>query len=435
MKFVVFLTMVTMMLPAYAELRIDITKGVDNPVRIAVVPMAWRGQGALPQHVASIVDSDLKMSGRFAPLPVKEMLSLPNVPKDIYYRDWRLLKVEYLVIGYLTPHDGKVRLHFGLYNIFKQSAVVQQTIQGTMSQLRDMAHYVSDVVYQKLTGIKGAFDTRIMYVTVSGPLSHRVFRLNIADADGRRPETILTSDDPIMSATWGPKGKRIAYVSFQRHDKPAIYMRNLVTNQVQMLTDFPGLNSAPAFSPNGKELALVLSRHGNVDIYVLNLKTRQLRRITRHYAIDTEPSFTPDGKSIIFTSDRGGTPQIYEIRLSDLSIQRLTFEGNYNAKASMLPDGSGIVLVHRTHGAYRIALMNLKRGTFTVLTKTALDESPSIAPNGSMIIYATQVGNRGILAAVSVDGGVEFRLPSTQGDVMDPAWSPVSRVTFTPISQ
>ena len=282
---------------------------------------------------------------------------------------------------------------------------------------------------------KGAFDTRIMYVTVTGPLSHREYRLNIADADGRRAETILSSDEPIMSAVWGPEGKRIAYVSFQKQDKPAIYMRNLVTNQVQQLTDFEGLNSAPAFSPDGKSLAMVLSKDGNPDIYILNLETRRLRRITRHYAIDTEPSFTPDGKSIIFTSDRGGEPQIYEIHLSDLSIERLTFEGNYNAKATMLPDGSGLVLVHRREGVFHIALLDLKRGRFTVLTQTALDESPSIAPNGSMLIYATQVGDRGILAAVSIDGGVKFNLPSTEGDVRDPSWCPVSRMTFTPISQ
>lgn len=435
LKFLMLLVLSSVVLPACAELRIEVTKGVDNAVRIAVVPMAWHGQGQLPENITSIVDSDLTMSGRFATLPVNQMLSLPGDAKDIYYRDWRLLKVEYLVIGNLTADGDKVRLHFGLYNIFKQAVVVSQTIEGSRDELRDMAHHVSDVVYQQLTGIKGAFDTRIMYVTVTGPVTHREFRLNIADADGRRAETILRSDQPILSAVWGPEGKRIAYVSFQKQGKPAIYMRNLATNQVQQLTDFEGLNSSPAFSPDGKSLAMVLSKDGNADIYILDLQTRRLRRITRHYAIDTEPSFTPDGKSIVFTSDRGGQPQIYEIHLADLSIERLTFEGSYNAKASMLPDGSGLVLVHRRNGIYHIALLNLKRGRFTVLTQTKLDESPSIAPNGSMLIYATQAGNRGILSAVSIDGGVKFNLPSSEGNVSDPAWGPVNRVSFKPISQ
>lgn len=456
-RYLVYLLLL-LALPAQAELRIEVTKGVDNAVRVAVVPFAWRGPGGLPEDVTNVIDSDLTLSGRFDTLPVNQMLSLPNQPKDVFPRDWRLLKVEYLVIGYLTPapiqagaatstpaagnaapiqggDDGRVRLHFALYNVYKQAVELQQTIEGTRDHLRDMAHYVSDAVFKSLTGIDGAFSTQIMYVTVTGKIPNQHYQLNIADADGHRVRTILRSDEPVLSATWAPDGKRIAYVSFERGDRPAIYMRELDTGKVQQLTNFEGLNGAPAFSPDGKKLAMVLSKDGNPDIYILDLETRRLRRITRHYAIDTEPSFTPDGKSIVFTSDRGGKPQIYMMHLADLSIERLTFEGDYNAKATMLPDGSGLVLVHRRNGIFHIALMDLKRGRFTVLTKTALDESPSVAPNGSMLIYATQVGGKGILAAVSIDGGVKFNLPSSEGDVREPAWSPVKRMTFQPVSQ
>lgn len=421
---------------ARAELRIEVTKGVDNAVRVAVVPMAWRGPGTLPEDVADIVGADLTLSGRFETLPVKQMLSLPNEPDEVFPRDWRLLKVEYLVIGYLEPGKDKAyRLHFALYNVFKQEVEETQVIEGNSDELRDMAHYVSDEVFHKLTGIEGSFSTRIMYVTATGPVDNRRYQLNIADADGHRVETVLRSTEPVLSATWAPDGNRIAYVSFERDGRPGIYMRNLETGEVQQLTRFEGLNGAPAFSPDGKQLALVLSKDGSPDIYVLNLETRRLRRITRHYGIDTEPSWTPDGKHIVFTSNRGGQPQIYMISLADLSIERLTFEGDYNAKASMLRDGSGLVMVHRRDGIFHIAMLDLKRGRLTVLTETALDESPSIAPNGSMLIYATLVGDEGILAAVSIDGGVKFNLPSSEGDVREPAWSPKKRKIFVPISK
>jgi TolB protein len=270
-------------------------------------------------------------------------------------------------------------------------------------------------------------------VTALGPLTDRTFRLNVADADGHRVETILESKEPILSAAWSRDGQYIAYVSFEVDSRPAIFLRDLVNGTRQQLTDYPGLNSAPAFSPDGKQLAIVLSKDGNPDIYILNIEDRRLRRITRHYGIDTEPSWAPDGKAIIFTSSRGGQPQIYQMQLSDLSIERLTFEGDYNAKASVLPDGSGIVMVHRREGVFHIAMLDLKRGRLTVLTETSLDESPSIAPNGSMLIYATQVRGEGILAAVSVDGGVKFNLPSSEGDVREPAWSPQKRRLFKPL--
>jgi TolB protein len=417
---------------AFAELRIEVTKGVDNLVNVAVVPFDWRGRGRLPVDVSEVIGSDLRLSGRFYTLPTDEMLSLPNKGKEVFFRDWRLLKVEYLVIGYMQKVPEGVKLHFELYNVFKQSAEVSLSIVGSEDELRDMAHYVSDVVFEKLTGIEGAFSTQIMYVTSSGEVD-KTWSLNVADADGHRVRTVLDSREPILSATWSRDGQQIAYQSFERDSRPAIYIQDLATGRKQQITDFPGLNGAPAFSPDGKQLAMVLSKDGNPDIYILNLEDRRLRRITRHYGIDTEPSWTVDGKAIIFTSNRGGQPQIYQVRLRDFQIERLTFEGTYNAKASLLPDGSGLVMVHRRKGIFHITHMDLKSGRLRVLTQTSLDESPSVAPNGSMLIYATQVGGQGILAAVSIDGGVKFNLPSSEGDVREPAWSPRKRKVFNPI--
>jgi len=421
--------------PVLADLRIEVTKGVDNAVRVAVVPFDWRGAGTLPESISDIIEADLVLSGRFDSLPTSQMLSLPHETSEIFNRDWRLLNVEYLLIGHVSPVGDRYRLTYTLYNVFKQSVELRQTIEGSVSELRDMAHYASDSVFKILTGIDGAFSTQIMYVTALGPINNRRFRLNIADADGHRVQTMLESREPILSASWSRDGRYIAYVSFEVDRRPAIFLRDVVNGTRQQLTNFPGLNGAPAFSPDGKQLAMVLSKDGNPDIYVLTIADRRLRRVTRHYGIDTEPSWSPDGKGIIFTSNRGGQPQIYQIQLDDLSIERLTFEGDYNAKASVLPDGSGIVMVHRRNGIFHIAMLDLARGRLRVLTETSLDESPSIAPNGSMLIYATQVGGEGILAAVSIDGGVKFNLPSSEGDVREPAWSPQKRRKFKPIAE
>ena len=425
--------LIQLTLPASAELRIEITKGVDNAVRVAVVPFAWRGKRKPPIDVGDVVSSDLGLSGRFEALPTSQMLSFPNDSSEVLPRDWRMLGVEYLVVGYLEPREVSVRLHFELYSVLRQAVVAKQTIEGLPMDLRDMAHHVSDVVFNELTGIEGPFSTQIMYVTAMDHDQGRHFALNIADADGYGVRKVLESMEPILSATWSPDGKMVSYVSFEQDGRPAIYLHEVATGNRQILTSFAGLNGAPSFSPDGKRMALVLSKDGNPDIYILDLQTRRLRRITRHYGIDTEPSWTADGKSLVFTSNRGGQPQIYQLRLADFQIQRLTFEGDYNAKASVLKDGSGLVMVHRRNGIFHIALLDLNRGRLSVLTETTLDESPSVAPNGSMLIYATQERGEGILAAVSIDGGVKFNLPSSDGDVREPAWSPVNRKTFVPV--
>ncbi|MDA9281816.1 Tol-Pal system beta propeller repeat protein TolB [Pseudomonadales bacterium] len=422
-------------LPAGAELQIEVTQGADDAVNIAVVPFGWLGRGELPEELHQVIASDLQLSGRFQALPVNQMLSLPSVSSDVYVRDWELLNTEYLVLGQIEESGADLSLRFELYDVFKDAVVFQQTIIGRDLDLRDMGHHVSDAVYEALTGVPGAFSTEILYITVVESENGRVFRLNVADADGHRVRTVLQSREPILSGSWAPDGDQIAYVSFERDARPAIYIHNIRTRKRQQVTNFKGLNSAPAFSPDGTKLAMVLSKDGNPEIYVLDLASqpRKLRRLTRHYGIDTEPSWSADGESIIFTSNRGGQPQIYSMRLEDLEVERLTFEGDYNARAVLANRGDGLIMVHRLRGVFHIAYLDLNRGFLRVLTETSLDESPTIAPNDSLLIYATQVAGRGILAGVSIDGGVRFNLPATEGDVREPAWSPRKKKIFNPI--
>ena len=415
----------------HGELRIEITQGLDKAVKIAVAPFAWKGKRSSPAKLDQIIANDLRISGRFEPLKKENMLSFPEDESEIFVRDWRMLGAEYLVFGYLEPNEVEVKLHFEIFDVSKAAVVRSRTVNGLPGELRDMAHYVSDQIFEVVTGTEGSFSTQIMYVTAEKLAEdQRLYALNIADSDGWGVKRILESKEPILSATWSPDSGSVAYVSFELDGRPGVFLHNLSTGKREVLTRFAGLNGAPAFSPDGKTLALVLSKDGNPDIYLLDLVTRDLRRITRHYGIDTEPSWSADGESIIFTSNRGGQPQIYQLRLEDLQIQRLTFEGDYNAKASLLKDGSALVMVHRRDSVFHIAMLDLQKGALNVLTETSLDESPSVAPNGSLVIYATQKNEEGILATVSVDGLVKFNLPSSAGDVREPAWSPNKKKIF-----
>ena len=407
---------------------IIIDRGQDQPIRIAVVPFAvdnslQRGQTAV--NIADIVAFDLARSGQFAPLANENMLSYPSAREDVFFRDWRILKADYLVIGRAMPNaEGRIDVNFELYDVIGERRMQSRRYTIDPGQWRDVAHKISDVAYEEITGIRGAFSTKIMYVLAqnAGSADAR-YRLEIADSDGERSRTLLNSAEPILSASWSPDGKRVAYVTFET-GRPSIVIQDVNGPYRERLTNFRGINSSPVFSPDGRQLAMVLSKNGDPEIFIMDMASRKLRQVTRHHAIDTEPSWHPDGEKIIFTSDRGGRPQIYQLELSTNFLERLTFQGDYNARARLLPDGKHLVFVHRSNGVFHIAWQDLERDNLQILTETALDESPSLAPNGTMLIYATQDQGRGILAVVSIDGSVKYRLPSSSGDVREPAWSP-----------
>jgi len=410
-------------LRAQAELTIEISQGSDNPTTIAVVPFAWQGAGAAPEDLASVVDGDLARSGQFVPVARTDMLGRPSTEAEVFYRDWRSINTEYLLIGRVSL-AGQLRVDYELFDVLRQTKILSGYEAGAVSDARMLAHRVADAVYEKLTGVPGAFATRLVYISGTRvPGGKDTSRLTMSDSDGARPIVLLETKEPLLAPTWSPDGKNIAYVSFES-GRPAIYRQELATGRRQQLTNFQGINSAPAWSPDGRTMAMVLSKDGNPDIYLMDLATKQLKRIISHYAIDTEPAWMPDGQSLLFTSDRGGKPQIYRYALGSGKIDRVTYEGTYNARARVSQDGRSVVMVHQVDGRFHIALLDLVTNRMQILTSTELDESPSIAPNGSMVLYATKYAERGILAAVSVDGGAKFRLPAREGDVREPAWSP-----------
>lgn len=414
---------------SHAVLEIQITKGVSTAVPVAIVPFGWEVAGPAPAtDVAQVIGADLTRSGRFKAIPDKSMLERPTQANDIHFTNWRVLGVNDLVIGRIKPAgDGNYQVEFQLFNVYTGQQLLGMAVLSTPSALRWTAHKISDLIYQKLTGQRGAFATRIAYVEVSGKSdadSH--YKLVVADSDGFGPQTVFSSNEPIMSPDWSPDGKELAYVSFESK-LPAIYIQNIYTGKRERISSRPGLNGAPVFSPDGRFLAMVLSSSpGNPDIYVMDLATHALRRITHSSAIDTEPTWAPDGRSLYFTSDRGGSPQIYKVNLSGGTPQRITFTGNYNARSRISPDGKMLAMVHREDGHLHIAVMNLDTGALLTLTNGDLDKSPSFAPNGSMIIYEANYRGRGVLAEVSVDGQVRERLSESQPGVSvhAPVWGP-----------
>ncbi len=392
---------------AGAVLTIEITQGVEGALPIAVPPF----QGASPLDIAGVVRADLARSGRFRPMKSPS----PGVPLDL--TPFRERGAESLVVGEVKATPQGYEVSFRLFDAVQGEMLLGHRfapVPGT--RLRAVAHRISDMVYEKLLGEPGAFSTRIAYIAEEGGR----YALKVADADGYNDRTVLESEAPLLSPAWSPDGRDIAYVSLEGEGSQ-VFIQDLATGKRRRVSAYPGLNSAPAFSPDGRYLALTLSKDGDPEIYLINIATRRLRRLTDNPAIDTEPAFSPDGRYIYFTSDRGGTPQIYRIPREGGEARRITFEGDYNASPDVSPDGRALALVHRSRGRYRIALLDLDTLALSELTEGPLDESPSFAPNGSMILYSVHGGT---LAAVSRDGRVRQRLLLSGGDAREPAWSP-----------
>ncbi len=411
--------------PARAELRIEITRGVSAAMPIAVVPFGYSGPGSQPLDVAQVVSDDLLSSGRFAPMARKDMLEKPSSGAEVDFQDWRLLNTQVLVVGRVTPINAEeYSIQFQVFDVYKREQILGYRMPSTRAAMRASAHYVADMIYEKLTGIKGVFSTQVAYVTVTGTGKQRNFELLVADADGANPKVISSSPDPIMSPSWSPDGRKLAYVSFEGGTS-SIYVQILRTGFRQKVSSRRGVNGAPVWHPDGRRMALTLSESdGNLDIYVLELTNGRLERLTNHPAIDTEPEWRRDGRGLYFTSDRSGGVQIYELDVLDKKAQRVTREGSYNARPRLSPDGKTLSMVTLDRGNYRIAVMNLERASLQVLSNGNLDESPAFAPNGQTLIYAAREGSRGVLATVSADGQIRGRIASADGDVREPVWSP-----------
>lgn len=403
--------------PVSAQLHLEITKAPDQAPKIAIVPFSG------DQTIYSVVEGDLNHSGRFTSasqgLPSSAQLNQINADS------WHSSGIPYVVVGDVTQADENTKkIHYQLYDVEKQQYLLNEVVTVPNSRIRQAGHTISDAIYQALTGIKGDFSGRIAYVLRNPATPAQRYTLQIADTDGERPFTVVSSHYPILSPAWTPDGKNVAYVSFETK-RPAIYMQNLATGQRETLTSYKGLNGAPSFSPDGKSMLFTASMDGNPEIYQMNLETHQLQRMTNDSAIDTEARYAPDGKSFIFTSDRGGSPQVYRYTFDDESTKRVTFRGGFNARATLSADGKKLAMVHRPTGSnFKIALQDLNSGVVNVLTPTTLDESPSFSPNGQMVVYATQEGNKGLLSIVSTNGQFHMNLPSEQGEVREPAWAP-----------
>ena len=417
-RILVFLGAALLALGAHAQLTIDITTSGGRQIPIAVMPL--RGESTQPQSVSEVVGADLARTGLFRLVNTVGISPTPTEPSEVNFGDWTARSAEALVIGKVEAQGDRVEVRFRLFDVQKQSQLASYSYLVAPAQLRATAHRIADLIYERLTGDKGAFSTKITYVVKKGTR----FELQVADADGFNAQTVLASQEPIMSPSWSPDGSRLAYVSFDQK-KPIVVVQNLAQGTTKIVANYRGNNSAPAWSPDGRFLAVALSKDGLTQVYRIPAGGGEVERLTDSPGIDTQPAYSPDGQWIAFTSDRGGSPQIYRMPAAGGPATRLTFEGTYNVGPRYSPDGKSIAYVSRDAGRFRIATMELANGQVQVLTDGTLDDSPTYAPNGKMILYEASAGGRGQLAAVSGDGRVRQRLTSAAGDVQDPAWGPM----------
>lgn len=408
---------------AHAALTIEITGGASLQIPVAIAPFA--GEDAYPNKLSKIVMDDLARSGLFKLIDTGGMVA-PRTPADVRVGDWKAKGATALAMANVVAQPGgRIEVQFRLIDTVRQDVAQAVQLAGyslptNNAQLRLTAHQIADIIYEKLTGNPGAFASRIAYITKRG----NSYELQIADSDGYNAQTVYTSREPIISPTWSPDGTKIAYVAFDQK-KPIVYVQTLASGQRQAIANFKGNNSAPAWSPDGRQLAVVLSRDGFTQIYTLNLDGSGLKRLTNTSSIETEPNWSPDGKYLLFTSDRGGSPQIYRMPSYGGEAVRLTFEGSYNVSPRYSPDGKSFVFIRREGNQFRIAVQDIVTGQVQLLTENGLDESPSWAPNGKMILYATSRLGRGVLAAVSSDGRVKQKLSAQASDVREPSWGPM----------
>ena len=404
---------------AHAQLSIEITGAGAHRMPIAIADFG--GERIVSQALVSVIRSDLERSGRFNLIDTAGTVLDENTTPG--YTDWKARGADALVGGSISSSpDGRYESRFRLYDTQKQGALAGQALAHNANQIRATAHRIADIIYEKLTGERGIFSTRIAYVVKSAGS----FELQIADADGNGAQPALKSKEPIISPAWSPDGGKLAYVSFEAK-KPIIYVHDLATGRRHVAANFKGSNSAPAWSPDGKKIAVVLTKDGGSQLYLVNADGSGIVRLGSSSGIDTEPQFSPDGEFIYFTSDRGGSPQIYRQPATGGAAQRVTFDGNYNVTPRLSPDGKQLAFVTRDAGRFRVAIMELASRQVHILTDTAKDESPSFSPNGRMILFATEVGGKGVLAAVSTDGRVKQRLSVQAADVREPAWAPFSK--------
>ncbi len=432
MKRIILITLLTFIWNcATAELEIVISGGSASAVPIAIVPLP--GNESMPVDMTAVIRSDLARTGQFKPLPDDELPAYPRKDNEVKFGDWRMVKADYLAFGDIKAVDEEYYyLDFRLFDITNQKRVLAFRLPVHKTELRAGAHYLADRIYQAVLGVPGAFSTRIAYVTAIPENGALTYRLMVADSDGYNPQPLVKSREPLLSPAWSSDGRRLAYVSFEKGNS-AIYIQNIATGERQLVSGFKGINGAPAFSPDGRKLAMTLSKNGNPDIYIKDLVTGRLQQVTRHWAIDTEPAWSPDGETLYFTSDRGGRPQIYQVASSGGTPKRVSFEGDYNARAKLSPDGQYLATVHGNKNDYRIGVLHLKSGAMQTVSDGHLDESPSYAPNGSMILYAAKTRDgKGVLMATSADGQTKNELFIPHGSVREPAWSPLLRRVKTP---